>query len=49
MTSGLAFLPMIGCILLSSNVSSIVTLPRLGLRVLITTGMLLGALAAWST
>jgi EmrB/QacA subfamily drug resistance transporter len=41
-TSGLAFLPMIGCILLSSNVSSIVTLPRLGPRVLIATGMLLG-------
>jgi EmrB/QacA subfamily drug resistance transporter len=41
--SGLAFLPMIGCILLSSNVSSIVTLPRFGPRVLITTGMLLGA------
>ncbi len=44
-TSGLAFLPMIGCILLSSNVSSIVTLPRLGPRVLITTGMLLGGAA----
>jgi EmrB/QacA subfamily drug resistance transporter len=42
-TSGLAFLPMIGCILLSSNVSSIVTLPRFGPRILITTGMLLGA------
>ena len=42
-TSGLAFLPMIGCILLSSNVSSIVTLPRLGPRVLVTTGMVLGA------
>jgi EmrB/QacA subfamily drug resistance transporter len=42
-TSGLSFLPMIGCILLSSNVSSIVTLPRVGPRVLITTGMLLGA------
>ena len=41
-SSGLAFLPMIGCILLSSNVSSIVTLPRLGPRVLITTGMLFG-------
>jgi EmrB/QacA subfamily drug resistance transporter len=41
-TSGLAFLPLIGCILLSSNVSSIVTLPRVGPRVLITTGMLLG-------
>ena len=42
-TSGLAFLPMIGCILLSSNVSSIVTLPRFGPRVLIAAGMLLGA------
>ncbi len=44
-TSGLAFLPMIGCILISSNVSSIVTLPRLGPRVLITTGMLCGVVA----
>jgi EmrB/QacA subfamily drug resistance transporter len=41
--SGLAFLPMIGCILVSSNVSSIVTLPRFGPRVLISSGMLLGA------
>ena len=41
-TSGLAFLPMIGCILLSSNTSSIVLLPRFGPRVLIATGMLLG-------
>ena len=41
-TSGLAFLPLIGCILLSSNVSSIVILPRLGPRALITTGMVLG-------
>jgi predicted MFS family arabinose efflux permease len=41
--SGLAFLPMIACILLSSNVSSIVTLPRFGPRVLITSGMVLGA------
>ncbi len=44
-TSGLAFLPMIGCILVSSNVSSIVTLPRFGPRVLITTGMLCGTAA----
>jgi EmrB/QacA subfamily drug resistance transporter len=44
-TSGLAFLPMIGCILLSSNVSSIVTLPRFGPRILITIGMLCGAAA----
>ena len=42
-TSGLAFLPMIACILVSSNTSSIVTLPRFGPRVLISTGMLLGA------
>ena len=42
-TAGLAFLPMIACILLSSNTSSIVLLPRLGPRTLIATGMLLGA------
>jgi MFS family permease len=41
-TSGLAFLPMIGAILLSSNTSSIVLLPRVGPRALIVTGMLLG-------
>ena len=41
-TSGLAFLPMIACILLSSNISSIVLLPRVGPRALIVTGMLLG-------
>jgi EmrB/QacA subfamily drug resistance transporter len=41
--TGLAFLPLIACILLSSNTSSIVLLPRLGPRVLISTGMLLGA------
>jgi hypothetical protein len=40
--SGLAFLPTIRCILLSSNTSSIVLLPRVGPRALITTGMLLG-------
>jgi EmrB/QacA subfamily drug resistance transporter len=40
--SGLAFLPMIACILLSSNVSSIVLLPRLGPRTLIAAGMLIG-------
>ncbi len=42
LTTGLLFLPMIGCILLSSNLSSIVLLPRLGPRVLIAAGMLLG-------
>ena len=43
LTSGLLFLPMVGCILLSSNLSSIVFLPRFGPRVLIATGMVLGA------
>jgi hypothetical protein len=40
--SGLAFLPMIAFILLSSNTSSIVLLPRLGPRTLIAAGMLIG-------
>ena len=42
MTSGLAFLPMIACILIASNSSSILLLPRVGPRALIVTGMLLG-------
>src|SRR3984885_9576300 len=42
LTSGLAFLPMIACILLSSNTSSILLLPRVGPRNLIVTGMVLG-------
>jgi EmrB/QacA subfamily drug resistance transporter len=42
--SGLAYLPMTGCIVLSSNTSNIVLLPRFGPRVLISTGMLLGFL-----
>jgi EmrB/QacA subfamily drug resistance transporter len=42
LATGLLFLPMIGCILLSSNLSSIVGLARLGPRVLIASGMLLG-------
>jgi EmrB/QacA subfamily drug resistance transporter len=37
--SGLAFLPMIAGIMISSNTSNIVTLPRFGPRVVITTGM----------
>jgi EmrB/QacA subfamily drug resistance transporter len=44
-TSGLAFLPMICCILLASNISSIVLLPRVGPRNLITGGMVLGGLS----
>jgi len=43
LATGLLFLPMIGCILISSNLSSIVGLARLGPRVLIAGGMLLGA------
>jgi EmrB/QacA subfamily drug resistance transporter len=42
LTTGLLFLPMIGCILISSNLASIVLLPRLGPRVLLAAGMLLG-------
>jgi len=41
-TSGLAFLPMIACILLASNSSSILLLPRVGPRALVVTGTLLG-------
>jgi EmrB/QacA subfamily drug resistance transporter len=43
--SGLAFLPMIACVMISSNVSNIVTLPRFGPRVVITIGMVVGALS----
>jgi EmrB/QacA subfamily drug resistance transporter len=43
LTTGLLFLPMIGCILITSNLSSIVLLLRVGPRVLIAGGMLLGA------
>ncbi|SDJ26409.1 drug resistance transporter, EmrB/QacA subfamily [Frankineae bacterium MT45] len=43
-TSGLAFLPMIACIMISSNTSNIVTLPRYGPRIVITIGMALGFL-----
>jgi EmrB/QacA subfamily drug resistance transporter len=42
LTTGLLFLPMIGCILISSNLASIVLLPRVGARALIAMGMLLG-------
>ncbi|WP_375485035.1 MFS transporter [uncultured Jatrophihabitans sp.] len=43
--SGLAFLPMIACVMISSNLSNIVTLPRFGPRVVITIGMIIGALS----
>ena len=41
-SSGLAFLPMIACVMISSNTSNIVTLPRFGPRIVITTGMVTG-------
>jgi MFS family permease len=44
-TSGLLFLPFVGGILVSSTVSSTVALPRVGPRILIAMGMLLGAAA----
>lgn len=43
--SGLAFLPMIACVMISSNTSNIVTLPRFGPRVVITIGMAAGFVA----
>ena len=43
LTTGLLFLPMIGCILIASNISSVVLLPRVGPRDLIAAGMLLSA------
>lgn len=43
--SGLAFLPMVGCLILSSNLANMVTVPRFGTRVVVVTGMTLGALA----
>ena len=42
---GLAFLPMIACVMISSNTSNIVTLPRFGPRVVITIGMATGVVA----
>jgi EmrB/QacA subfamily drug resistance transporter len=42
LTTGLLFLPLILCILITSNLSSIVGLARVGPRVLIAAGMLLG-------
>jgi hypothetical protein len=44
-TAGLAFLPMIGGLLVSANVSSNVLLPRIGPRILISSGLLTGAAA----
>src|SRR5258708_4435927 len=43
LATGVLFLPMTGCILISSNLSSIGRLARVGPRALIAAGMLLGA------
>jgi EmrB/QacA subfamily drug resistance transporter len=43
LTTGLLFLPMVGCILISSTLSSVVLLPRVGARILIAAGLLLSA------
>ncbi len=43
LTTGLLFLPLIAGILVASTLSSVVALPRVGPRPLITAGMLLGA------
>jgi EmrB/QacA subfamily drug resistance transporter len=43
--TGFAFLPMIVCIMISSNLANIVTLPRFGPRIVITIGMVLGFLS----
>jgi EmrB/QacA subfamily drug resistance transporter len=43
--SGLAFLPMIAAVMVSSNTSNIVTLPRFGPRIVITVGMATGLVA----
>jgi EmrB/QacA subfamily drug resistance transporter len=48
--TGLAFLPMIGMIVVSANLSTIVLLPRLGPKPLVALGMALAAVAmAWLT
>jgi EmrB/QacA subfamily drug resistance transporter len=48
--TGLAFLPMVGCIMVASTMSNIVLMPRVGPRPLAPTGMLLAAAGlAWLT
>jgi EmrB/QacA subfamily drug resistance transporter len=41
--TGVAFLPMIGCIMISANVATIVLMPRFGPKALVTAGMLIAA------
>ena len=47
-TTGLAFLPMIALVMISSNVSNIVLMPRFGPRPLVTAGHAAGRRRAWS-
>ncbi|HEV2450599.1 MAG TPA: MFS transporter [Streptosporangiaceae bacterium] len=48
--TGLAFLPMIGVVIISANLSNIVLMPRLGPKPLVTLGMLLAAASlVWLT
>ncbi len=42
--SGLAFLPMTACIMISANISTVITLPKFGPRVHIVTGMVFGGI-----
>jgi EmrB/QacA subfamily drug resistance transporter len=41
--TGVAFLPMIGCVMISANVATIVLMPRFGPKPLVTAGMLIAA------
>jgi EmrB/QacA subfamily drug resistance transporter len=48
--TGVAFLPMVACIGVSSNVSNIVLMPRIGPKPIVTAGLLLAAAGmAWMT
>jgi EmrB/QacA subfamily drug resistance transporter len=48
--TGVAFLPMIGCIMISANLATIVLMPRVGPRPLVTAGMLIaGGAMVWLT
>jgi EmrB/QacA subfamily drug resistance transporter len=49
-TTGVAFLPMVGAIIVSANLANIVLLPRIGPRLLVAPGMLAAAAGlAWLT
>jgi EmrB/QacA subfamily drug resistance transporter len=48
--TGVAFLPMVGCIMVSANLATIVLMPRVGPRPLVTCGMLIaGGAMVWLT